>query len=75
MKHKKNPTASQPSSVAELHFDIGSSGPWYFHDQTTYSWNQFSNGFKDREAAIKAALAAGFSCVTYEGKVIARRKE
>lgn len=69
MKRKPNPRAAQPSRVAEL---ILRNGQWHYAPRNG-RYGDESTGRRDRDAVIRAALAAGFGSVVYEGKTIAKR--
>ncbi len=70
MKRKANPKAAQPSRVAELTLR---NGQWYYAPRLSRGYSDESSGSRDRDAVIRAALAAGFGSVVYEGKTIAKK--
>jgi hypothetical protein len=70
MKRKENPKAEQSSRVAEL---ILRNGQWHYRPRLSRGYSEVSTGRRDRDAVIRAALAAGFGSVVYEGKTIAKQ--
>ena len=69
-KKHENPRPEQPSSVAVV---VMGHQSWIFHPQMK-SWTG-SIGYRSKEQAIKAALAAGFRTVKCDGKIVAQIKK
>ncbi len=70
MKKKPIVTAAQPTEVAEVLMAHSGGTPWAYRAQARPQL--LSSGFKNRDLAVKAAIAAGFAAVLFEGKTIAR---
>lgn len=73
-KKKAEPKASQPSSSANVVL-CGWRSPktWHYVEANSWSATSWSRAFKTKEAAISAAVKAGFKKVRCEGQIVASR--